>query len=204
MWTATKLRADVANNVQVQAGLLLNRFDITNPVEPADADIICATTGDFNITCQPETQDFFEDVNNAPNNTKEGKHITGWNCGLTVNALEITEETLALALGASEVGADGGVHPRHKYNLSDFKPLYWLGDMVDDNKVFAIVMDDTVSTGGLSFTSTKNGKGQLALELTPHASFGTPTVIPMAFYLLEKVEGTGTGGTGTGGTGTGN
>ena len=58
--------------------------------------------------------------------------------------------------------------------------------MVDDNKLFVIVMDDTVSTGGLSFTSTKNGKGQLALELTPHASFGTPTVIPMAFYLLEK------------------
>lgn len=204
MWTATKLRADVANNVQVQAGLLLNNFDITNPVEPADADIICATTGDFNITCQPETQDFFEDVNNAPNNTKEGKHITGWNCGLTVNALEITEETLVLALGAAEVGADGGVTPRHEYELTDFKPIYWLGDMVDKTKAFVIVMDDTVSTGGLNFTSSKNGKGQLALELTPHASFGTPTVVPMAFYLLEKVGGTGTGGTGTGGTGTGN
>lgn len=190
MWTATKLSADAANNVQLQAGLLLNTFDISNPVEPEDSHIICATTGDFNITCQPKTQDFFEDVNNAPNNTKEGKQITGWDCGLTVNALEVTEETLKLALGAADVGADSGIHPRHKYNMADFKSVYWIGDMVDDNKLFAVVMDDTVSTGGVSFTSTKNGKGQMALELTPHASFGTPTVIPMAFYVLEKVEKT--------------
>ena len=185
-WTATKLSADVANNVQVQAGLLLNSFDITNPEEPDDADIICATTGDFNITCQPETEDFFEDVNNAPNNTKEGKQITGWNCGLTVKALEIKEETLLLALGAADVGSDGGVHPRSKYRSADFKSLYWIGDMVDEGKLFVVVMNDTVSTGGISFTSTKNGKGQIALELTPHASFATPTVVPMAFYILEK------------------
>lgn len=186
MWTATKLSADAANNVQVQAGLLLNTFDITNPVEPKDEDIICATTGDYHITCQPETQDFFEDVNNAPNNTKEGKQITGWKCGLTVNALEVTNATLLLALGAADVGTDGGVKPRSKYKQSDFKSVYWIGDMVDENKIFAVVMDDTVSTGGVDFKSTKNGKGQMALELTPHASFATPTVVPMAFYILEK------------------
>lgn len=185
-WTATRLSADAANNVQVQAGLLLNTFDITNPVAPKDADIVCATTGDFNITCKPETEDFFEDVNNAPNNTKEGKQITGWNCGLTVSALEVTEETLKLALGAADVGTDSGIHPRHKYNLSDFKSIYWIGDMIDEDKLFAVVMDDTVSTGGVSFTSTKNGKGKLSLELKPHASFGTPTVVPMAFYILTK------------------
>lgn len=186
MWTATKLSADAANNVQVQAGLLLNTFDITNPVEPNDSAIICATTGDYNITCQPETRDFFEDVNNAQNNTKEGKQITGWKCGLSVNALEVTEETLKLALGAADVGTDGGIHPRSKYNMSDFKSVYWIGDMVDESKLFVVVMDDTVSTGGVSFTSTKNGKGKMALELTPHASFATPTVVPMAFYILEK------------------
>lgn len=187
MWTATKLSADAANNVQVQAGLLLNKFSVSNPAEPQDADIICATTGDFHITCQPKTEDFFEDVNNAPNNTKEGKQIVGWNCGLTVNALEVTESTLTLALGAADVGSDGGVHPRSKYRMSDFKSVYWIGDMVDEDKIFVVVMDDTVSTGGVDFTSTKNGKGQMSLELTPHASFATPTVVPMAFYVLEKV-----------------
>lgn len=192
MWSATKISADAANNMQIQAGLLLNSFNIADPKEPADSAIICATTGDFNITCVPETSDFFEDVNNAPNNTKEGKHITGWNCGLTVGCLEITEDTLILSLGAADVGADGGVHPRHDYKVTDFKKLYWIGDMMDEDNLLCVVMDDTVNTGGLSLTTTKNGKGNLSLSLTPHASAATPKVIPMGFYLLEKVDGSAT------------
>lgn len=186
MWRATRVAADAAQNMQVDAGVLLSNFDVNNPAEPADSDIISATTGDFSITCVPQTEDFFEDVNNAPNNTKEGKRITGWDCGLTVNALEATPETIALSLGASEIGSDGGVNPRVQYRIDDFKKLYWIGDMVDENKLLAVVMDDTVSTGGLSFTSTKNGKGQLALTLTPHASLEKRDQVPMAFYVLEK------------------
>ena len=190
MWRATKVSADAAQNMQVDAGILLNTFDVTNPVEPADTDIICATSGDFNITCQPETEDFFEDVNNAPNNTMEGKRITGWNCGLTVNCLEVTEDTLVLGLGAADVGSDGGINPRVQYQLTDFKGMYWLGDMVDEDKVLCVVMDNTVSTDGLSMTTTKNGKGQIALTLTPHASLANMDKVPMAFYILEKVAGT--------------
>lgn len=187
MWTATKITADAAEKMQVNAGLLLNSFDVTNPVEPEDADIVCETTGDFSITCTPETQDFFEDVNNAPTNTLEGKRITGWTCGLGVTALSITDETLALSLGAYEEAENGGIRPRRTYNVEDFKGLYWIGDMIDENKLFVVVMDNTVSTGGLSFTSTNNGKGGLALTLTPHVSAKALDKVPMAFYILEKV-----------------
>lgn len=193
MWSATKITADAAEKMQVNAGLLLNNFDVTNPVEPVDADIVCETTGDFSITCTPETQDFFEDVNNAPTNTLEGKRIIGWECGLGVTALSITEETLALSLGAYVETEDGGVRPRKTYNVEDFKGLYWIGDMIDENKLFVVVMDNTVSTGGLSFTSTNNGKGGLALTLTPHVSAKELDKVPMAFYILEKVDGEATG-----------
>lgn len=192
-WTATRVSADFAQNVQVQAGILLSTYDVTNPIAPADSDIVCATTGDFSITCVPETEDWFEDVNNVPNNTLEGKRITGWNCELGVSCLEITEETLMLALGAADVGADGGVHPRTQYRVADFKSLYWLGDMVDEDKLFVIAMDNTVSTGGVSMTTSKNSKGQLALTLTPHASLAEQEKIPMGFYILTKTgEGTTT------------
>lgn len=187
MWSATRITADAAQHMQTNAGLLLNKFDVTNPAEPVDNDIVCETTGDFSITCVPETEDFFSDVNNAPVNTKEGKRITGWTCGLTVTALSISEETLALSLGAYEIGEDGGLNPRSQYKLEDFKSLYWIGDMIDSNKLFAVVMDNTVSTGGLSFTSTNQGKGRLGLTLTPHAALEDQTKVPMAFYILEKV-----------------
>ncbi len=188
MWRATRIRAEAAKDMQANAGLLLNKFDITNPVKPADADIVCETTGDFSITCVPQTEDFFEDVNNAPTNTLEGKQINGWDCGLGVTALSVTTETLKMSLGAYEVGEDGGIHPRMTYNVDDFKGLYWIGDMLDETKLFVVVMDNTVSTGGLSFTSTNKGKGQLGLTLTPHASAAQPDKVPMAFYILEKVE----------------
>lgn len=188
-WTAVKISADAANNIQVDAGLLLNNFDVSNPAEPADADIISATTGDFTITATPQITDFFEDVNNAPMNTKEGKRITGWDCGLNVGILEITETTLKLGLGAFEVRSDGGIAPRSQYKMTDFAKMYWIGDMVDEDKLLCVAMDDTVNTNGISLTTTKNGKGNLALELKPHASFANPTVIPMAFYILQKVDG---------------
>lgn len=188
MWKATKITADAAENMQTNAGLLLNTFDISSPKEPTDEQIICETTGDFNITCTPTTEDFFADVNNAPTNTKEGKQITGWACGLTVTALSVTKETLALALGASETEGTNGVRGRTTYQLEDFKSLYWIGDMMEENKLFVVVMDDTVSTGGLTFTSANNGKGGLALNLMPHATLKDPLKVPMAFYILEKAE----------------
>lgn len=187
MWKATRITADAAENMQVNAGLLLNTFDISNPEEPKDENIVCDTTGDFSITCTPETRDLFDDVNNAPTNTMEGKEITGWNCALSVTALSVTEETLKLSLGAFEVIDGGGVRPRSTYKVEDFKSLYWIGDMKEESKLFVVVMDNTVSTGGLSFTATNRGKGTLALTLTPHATIKDQNKVPMAFYILEKV-----------------
>lgn len=188
MWKATRISTDAAQKMQINAGILLNKFDITKPSEPANDDIVCDTTGSFSITCTPETNDLFADVNNAPTNTKEGKQITGWTCGLTVTALSVTEETIKTALGACVEDTDGGIRPRRFYESTDFKQLYWIGDMMDTNKLFCVVMDNTVSTGGISFTASDDGKGSLALSLTPHASTEDIEKIPMGFYILEKVE----------------
>ena len=55
-WTAEKITADAAQNMQIGAGLLLRNFDIESAKEPADEDIICNTTGDYTITCVPSPQ----------------------------------------------------------------------------------------------------------------------------------------------------
>lgn len=192
MWTATKITSDIAEKIQVNAGLLLNKFDIEHPTEPENKDIICDTTGNFSITLNADTQDFFDDVNNAPKNTKQGKRITGWTGGVTVTSISITDEALKVALGAADVGEDGGVHPRMQYKPADFKSFYWIGDMIDENKLLCIVLDNTVSTGGISLTTQDRGKGGLAITLTPHADATDTTKVPMAFYILTKEEGAAT------------
>lgn len=189
MWTANTVTEDFAKNVQVDAGLLLNAFDPTNPRMPTDEEIISATTGDFTISLTPTTNDFFSDVNGAPADTMEGKRIESWAGSLAIQILEMTEETLKLALGAAGLTEDNlGITARRQYRNSDFKGIYWMGDMVEEDKVLVVALDNAVSTGGVSFTSTKNGKGKLSLTLTPHASTRDPQKVPMAFYILEKVD----------------
>ena len=185
-WTATRITADAAEKMQMNAGLLLNRFDVAHPVEPAEADIICDTTGDITINCKADTQDFFEDVNNAPNNTKEGKRITGWTCTIAFECLSFTADALKMALGAAEVLSDGGIAPKTQYASADFKTFYWIGDMIDDTKLLVIKIDNAVSTEGVSMTTTKNGKGGLNVTLTGHISTADLKKLPMTFYVLTK------------------
>lgn len=188
MWKAKKVAASAASNMQVDAGLLLKSFDPANVVEPADEDIICATTGDYSIVSQPDTQDFFDDVNNAQKNTTAGKRITGWTCTLGITGLEITEDMLKKALGAFRVLENGGISPRAQYALTDFEDIWWVGDMVDTDNLFAVKLANAVSTGGISFTATNNGKGKLAMTFTGHTELGNEEYVPMEFYILEKSD----------------
>lgn len=187
MWSATKITADAADKMQANAGIILSTFDVKHPTEPASEDIVCDTTGDIKINCKPETTDFFEDVNNAPNNTMEGKRITGWNCDFSTTSLSVDEEGLKLGIGAAEVDEDGGISPRSQYKLSDFKTLYWVGDMIDENKLLVVKIDNAVSTEGITLTTTKNGKGKIGLTFTAHVSTADITKVPMTFYLLTKI-----------------
>ena len=188
-WTATRVPADFYNSVQKDAGILLKTFDPANPIEPKDEDIITPTTGGISISCVPETQDLYEDIDNVPNNTAEGKDITGWTVTLSTTAIGVNEDTIALALGAYEVGtSDGSIKPRRNYKIEDYKDIYWVGDMADSTKLLCAVVKNAVSTGGFSLQTSKNGKGQLALELTGHTKLNEQEVVPAEFYVLEKVD----------------
>lgn len=189
-WKASTIAANAAQQMQVDAGTLLKRFDINNVVAPVDADIIAATTGDFNISEQPEYTDFLEDVNNAPNGTKDGARITSWTRSLTVSIIEFTSETIKLALGSAQDLANGGVGAKRQVSLSDFKDIWWIGDMVNENKILAIHLKDSISTGGLSMTTTKNGKGNISLTITPHPTLADIEASPIEYYILEKDDET--------------
>lgn len=189
MWKASRISADAVNNIQVDAGVLLSSFDVTNPANYDDDDILCTTTGDPSINCVPTTEDFFSDVNGAPNNTKQGKRITGWDCNMSHNSLDFDESRLGFYLGASKATADGlGVTPKSQYADADFKDIYFLGDMVDEDKLFVVKMENALNTAGLAFSATKNGKGKTNLTITAHTDASDVDKVPMSFYILEKVD----------------
>lgn len=171
--------------MQMDAGVLLNSFDPSDPQAPADADIICATTGGINPSCTAEYSDLGEDVDNCPNNTKELKHLDGWTCSMAFTSLGTSPASIRLALGAADIEAEtGAITPRADLEDTDFSDVWWVGDRADGGMV-AIQLKNALSTEGFSLQTTKNGKGQTSVTLTGHVSIENQKEVPMVFYSTE-------------------
>lgn len=181
----TVIPQDAFDALQMDAGVLLTTFDPTDPAAPDDEDIICATTGGINPTCIPTYSDFGEDVDNVPNNMKEFKHLDGWECKISTTGLGTSPELIKLALGAADIDGTNTsmIVPRRDLAQTDFSDIWWVGDRADGGCV-AIQLKNALSTGGFSLQTTKNGKGQVSIELTGHVSIAAQSVVPMVFYSI--------------------
>lgn len=184
MGTYTRIPESAFDALQLDAGVLLNSF---NPASPSivNSNIICATTGGITIACTPTYSDFGEDVDNCPNNLKEMKHLDGWECKITTKSLGTSVELIRLALGAADVTvASGKIVPRRDLSQNDFADLWWVGDKADGGFV-AVKLINGLSTGGFNLATTKNGKGQIDLEITGHVSINAQDTMPMEFYSID-------------------
>lgn len=178
----TVLPQDAFQELQLDAGVLLTSF---NPAEPAVADdaIVCATTGGIQVECKANYSDFAEDVDNAPNNLKEFKHLDGWDCSMEFTSLGTSPQSIKLALGAADIdGTDATkIVPRMDLAQTDFSDIWWVGDRADGGMV-AIQLKNALSTEGFSLQTTKNGKGQISVTLTGHVSLSAQKEVPMVIY----------------------
>lgn len=181
----TRIPENTFDALQLDAGILLTTFDPADP-NVQDEDIICATTGGVNPACVPTYSDFGEDVDNVPNNMKELKHLDGWECSISTTGLGTSPELIKLALGAADIDVTntGKIIPRSDLSQTDFSDIWWVGDKANGGLV-AIRLMNALSTGGFSLQTTKNGKGQVALEITGHVSMQAQDVVPMEFYSID-------------------
>lgn len=183
----TVISEDAFDTIQLDAGVILSHFDPANPVRPRSEDIVFTTSGGINPTCTPSYSDLAEDVDNAPNNMKEYKHLDSWDCAMAFTSIKFNAENTAYALGASETTNGTNytkVVPRRNLKQSDFKDLWWVGDKANGG-AYAIKLCNALSTGGLSIQSTKNGKGTNAMTLTGHFSVDEQDKVPMEFYDIQ-------------------
>ena len=175
--------------MQLDAGVVLKKFTPATPTAPADEDIICPTTGGINISCVPTYSDLGEDVDNCPTNTKELKHLDGWECKMSFTSLGTSPESIRLALRAADIGSPDTtkITPRRDLKQTDFADLWWVGDRADGGMV-AVCLKNALSTGGFTLQTTKNGKGQVSVELTGHVSIDEQDTMPMEFYSAAPEE----------------
>ena len=191
----TKIPQNAFDALQLDAGVLLKNFDIaaasasTGDAGFTDADLICATTGGVKPSCVPNFSDFAEDVDNAPNNLKEFKHLDSWDCKLETTSLGTSPELIKLALGVADIDGTNTskIVPRRDLSQNDFTDLWWVGDKANGGFV-AIKILNALSTGGFQLQTNKNAKGQTSIEITGHVSIDAQDVVPMEFYSIDPEE----------------
>lgn len=186
MGVFTRISSDAFDELQLDAGVLLTTYDPTDPFdEPADADIIATTSGGINVVCTPTFSDFAEDVDNAPNNMMEFKHLDSWECTMSFTSLKYNAAFVQMALGAADTSGNK-VTPRRDLKLTDFTDeVWWVGDKADGGAA-AICLKNALSTGGFSLQTSKNAKGTIAATLTGHFSVDAQDEVPMEFYDIPK------------------
>ena len=183
----SKISQEAFKSMQINAGVVLNKFDPSGTTEIQDADIICATSGGVTAECKPNITDLGDDVDNCQKNTAELMQIEDYDCTLAFTALNVTTDVIKLALGAADV-SDKKVTPRMTLDptasTGDFKDIWWVGDTIDGGFV-AVKLMNALSTGGLSLKTTDKGKGNISVTLTGCPRLGSDTV-PMEWYYSPK------------------
>lgn len=182
----TRIPQSTFDGLQLDAGVLLRRFDPATGEEPADEDIICATTGGINVNCAASYSDQGEDIDNCPNDMMELKELNSWDCRFAFTSLGMSPELIRMSLGPADI--DGNkITPRGVLKQADFADLWWVGDKADGGFA-AVRLINGLSNSGFSLKTTKKGKGQVSVELKGHVSIRAQDVVPMEFYSTEGTE----------------
>ena len=185
----TKIPANTFQKLQLNAGILLTQFSPSTG-EVTDGNMLGATSGGNNFTATPTFEDFGDDIDNCPKNTKELKKLTEWE--ITISGTMVTVDTQAAKrlIGAADIdGTDTTkVVPRNDLLQTDFNDIWWVGDYSDENGAtnggyIAIRMINALSTGGFQIQSGDKAKGTFAFTFTAHYSMEALDTVPFEVYI---------------------
>lgn len=131
-----------------------------------------ATQGGGSLAITPEIRNVL--VDGMPINTKGAKVIDDWNIIMTSNLMEATAENFKLALAASDIDIITNtiydiVSVRRDLKDTDYiDNIAWVGRKSDGTPVI-IIIDNVLSTSGVSVTFADKAEGVIPVTLQAHA-----------------------------------
>ena len=173
------------NAMVFDSGIIVKDFDPNNWTMPSEGDVSVVTSGDITVSDGVTSVNLGEDVNNIFFNYAELQVVTGKEAStITVTALKFDTDGIRKALGAADIDQTDSrkVTTRLYYKDTDFENLAFVMHKIDGGFV-AVVMNKALSTGGLSITATKGGKGRMALTFTGFRSINAKTVGEIDYYI---------------------
>lgn len=187
----TQVPLDTFKSIQINAGVLLSDFTPYTG-EYTKQNIIGATTGGNSFSSNPTYSDYYADIDNVPNNTKQGKHIEYFDPALSTTFVTADTTLGRKLVGAAEIDGSDTTHiiPHNYLSDEDFGDVWLVGDYSDktgnNNGGFvAIHIKNALNTGGFQFQSTKNGKGTFAAEFHGHYDINAIDDVPFEIFIKE-------------------
>lgn len=185
----TQIPATAFQNIQLNAGILVDEFD---PKTGVIGRLLGATTGGVNFSDTVEYTDFGEDIDNCPKNMKELKKLDSHDVKMsgTFVTLDATTAKMLVAVGDVDELDDTHIIPRNDLLQTDFITVWWIGDYSDVNDgsnagFCAIKLLNALNTGGFQIQSTDKGKGQFAFEFTGHYSMDAQGTVPYEVFIKQ-------------------
>lgn len=190
----TQARLDTFETIQINAGVILNAFNVSTGAYDYE-NIIGATTGGNSFNSNPSYSDYFADVDNVPENTKQGKRIDSYDPALSTTFVTINNNLGRKLVGAADLvsGTVSQIIPRNYLEDGDFEDIWLVGDYSDKTGTYkggyvAIHIKNALNTGGFQFQSTKNGKGQFSADFHGHYDIENIDDVPFEVYIRSGAD----------------
>ena len=183
----TQLPTDLLSELQLNVGVLCTSF---TPNTGAVSGIIGATTGGLTFTDNPNYEDWGDDIDNCPKNTKEFLHVGEREVTMAGTMLSVSPTIAKKLMGAADVDSIDStkVTPRDAVKTTDFEDIWWVGDYSDVNTgsnagFVAIKLANAFNTGGFQMTTEDKAKGKFAFTYKAFYSSAAPDTVPYEVYV---------------------
>ena len=194
---------NATDQIVFDAGVLAKNFDPTGETPLAVSDVLGLSTGGFTFATNPTYEDWAEDVDQLPNNTKEFKRKTSEDPTLSGTFVTLSPSVVMMLMSGSSSGdvydspADSETDPEKIDGLTkitpqdlastDFTDIWLIGDVSDGGSV-AIHLYNALNTAGFQITTSKNAKAQFAFEFHGHYTIAALDQPPYEIYFQEATE----------------
>lgn len=178
---------DDFSEMQFDSGFIVKNFDPTTFTAPTHANIVDITSGNISFSLSPTLVDLGSDVNNLHGVFKELQYLSQWSgAQLTYTSLGFSPAKYKRNLGAAVITGNK-VTPRMYLDNNDFENIAWVGKLIGGGFA-AIVLKNAISTGGVSISTSKDGKGTTSVTMTGFMSISAQTSVPAEFYAIPAVD----------------
>lgn len=192
---------DTAENLLLDAGAFFIDFDIEkDDFESAveDGKLLGATRGGGNFTAEPEIRDI--EIDGVRGAAKGLSVIDEWTITMTANVLEVTKDSLASALTASEVGESANekydtIRAKNCIDLDDYHDnITYVGKISGADEPLIIQIHNAINSNGLTLETEDQDEAVTEMEFKGHYDFDDLEHAPFTIYYPKRDQENDDGG----------